>query len=157
MPLAMRPPEAEVPVSISQPTGSEQRSGLSEEERCAAVRLLVEYARFVDDADGVAWSALFGEDGVLAMGENEISGKQELAAFAENSPRGVHIQGGATFQRRPDGSIDSQSSFIFTRAADGGVAAGWYTDHLVRHDDRVVFARRHVDIRARSLPPGAAR
>jgi SnoaL-like domain len=141
-------------VSISQPARSEQRPVLSEEERCAAVRLLVEYARFIDDADGAAWSALFGEGGVLAVGENEISGKQELAAFAENSPRGVHIQGEATFQRRPDGSIDSQSSFIFARAADGGVVAGWYTDCLARHDGRIVFARRHIDIRVRPLPPG---
>jgi hypothetical protein len=137
-------------VSTSQAARSERRSGLSEEERSAAVRLLVEYARFVDDADGPAWSALFGEDGVLAVGENEVSGRQELAAFAENSTRGVHIQGEATFKRRSDGSIDSSSSFIFTRAADGGVIAGWYTDHLVRHDGRLVFARRHIDIRARS-------
>jgi hypothetical protein len=137
-------------VSSSQAARAERRSEVSRQEHNAAVRLLVEYARLLDDADGPALSALFGEGGVLAVGENEVSGKQELAAFAEDSPRGVHLQGAATFQRRPDGSIDSQSSFIFTRATDGGVIAGWYTDHLVRHHDRLVFARRHIDIRARS-------
>jgi SnoaL-like domain len=137
-------------VSASPATVPESTSGLTEDEHRAAVALLVQYARFLDYLDGAAWSALFAEDGVLSFGDREITGREKLASFGQNSPRGVHIQGEAMFQRQPDGSVTCQSSFVFASTADGGVMAGWYTDRLVPDGNRFVFARRHIDIRARS-------
>jgi hypothetical protein len=38
---------------------------------------------------------------------------------------------------------------VFVNAATGPIVAGRYTDRLVWQDDRLVFARRHIDVQAR--------
>ncbi|WP_319448742.1 MULTISPECIES: nuclear transport factor 2 family protein [unclassified Mycobacterium] len=118
--------------------------------RAAAMQLLVDYARLLDYLDADAWSLLFGADGVMAVGTREISGRSQLKTFAEQSTRGVHVCGAPDLRLHGNGQISALSSFIFMASTGGTTNAGWYTDTLTPQADGYVFARRFVDVRARS-------
>ncbi|MFA1545953.1 nuclear transport factor 2 family protein [Actinomadura chokoriensis] len=116
--------------------------------RLAAVtRLQADYSRFVDDRDGEALAGLYAAGGALVLGDREIGGERELAAFAAGGPRAVHSQGVPSIRLRPDGDIDAVSSFTVVVADTGAILAGRYTDRMTWEDGRLLFARRHVDIR----------
>ncbi|MFA1541910.1 nuclear transport factor 2 family protein [Actinomadura monticuli] len=117
--------------------------------RLAAVtRLQADYTRFVDDRDGEAFSRLFVAGATLVLGDREIAGEPELAAFAGGAPRAVHLQGVPSVRLRPDGDLDAASSFTVL-IAGGDTLAGRYTDRMTWEDGRLVFARRHIDIRVK--------
>lgn len=120
-------------------------------ELLAAVwNLMGDYARFVDGREAAAWSRLFGEAGVLAVGKREFSGSEDLERFGAQSAPGVHVQGIPTVEVRPDGSIHATSSFVFVNAATSALVAGEYRDDIVRSAEGLVFARRQIEMRART-------
>ena len=129
---------------------SEQSPALPVEQQAAAERLLVDYARLVDDREAERWADLFGSNGALVLGEREISGKERLTKFATRSVRGVHVQGVASFTSQPDGTVASTSSFVFVNVETAAVIAGWYRDVLTPDGTGYVFARRQIDIRTSS-------
>ena len=118
-----------------------------EGRRLAAVtRLQADYARFVDGREGGAFAGLYAAGGTLVLGDREISGEEELAAFADRAPRATHLQGVPSIRVRPDGDIESVSSFaVFV--TDGAILAGAYTDRMTWEGGRLLFVRRHIDIR----------
>lgn len=116
----------------------------------AVWNLMGDYARFIDGREAAAWSELFGTDGVLVVGSREITGPSALKEFGAGSAAGVHVQGVPTVERQPDGSIRATSSFVFVNAATHGLVAGEYRDDIVESAGRLVFARRQIDMRARS-------
>jgi len=128
---------------------TEASVNLSPEELASANRLLANYARFVDNKKGPQWQALFGRSGFLAVGDRKVTG-DELAEFAVGSMPGVHIQAVPHFERRPDGSVRAESSFIFVAVADCAIRSGYYIDELVIEDGEYVFASRTIDMRARN-------
>ena len=109
-----------------------------------------DYGRFIDSRRLVAWSELFSEDGMLAVGGREIKGRDALAAFAEGLAPGVHVQAVPHVNPRDDGGIDAAASFVFVRAATGALLAGQYTDQLALENGRCVFVRRQIDILAQT-------
>jgi hypothetical protein len=115
----------------------------------AVTQLHADYARHVDSHDGVAFADLFGDGGVLDFAGREITGRDALAAFVARAPNGVHLPGVPSIQPAPDGGVAAVSAFVFVNAATGQLVAGRYTDRLVWQDDRLVFARRHIDVQAR--------
>jgi hypothetical protein len=116
----------------------------------AVWNLMGDYARYVDGREAVAWSRLFGESGVLAVGKREITGPAALEEFGAQSAAGVHVQGIPTVERRPDGSIRATSSFVFVNATTHALVAGEYRDDIVDSGDGLVFARRQIEMRVRS-------
>ena len=73
---------------------------------------------------------------------------------------GVEVErdGAVLRLNRPErrNAFDLETMYAFgsaLAAADAAVTAGWYTDHLVRDDNRLAFARRHTDIREKFCPP----
>jgi hypothetical protein len=130
-------------------SATEASVDLSPEELASANRLLANYARFVDNKKGAEWQALFGRSGFLAFGDRKVTG-DELGQFAVESMPGVHIQAVPHFERRPDGSVRAESSFVFVSAADCLIRSGYYLDELVLEDGEYVFASRTIDIRARN-------
>lgn len=126
---------------------SDRSPALVGAQKAAAQRLLVDYARLIDDRDAEGWADLFGAEGALVFGEKEIRGRQRLIKFAANSTRGIHVQGVASFSAHADGSVASTSSFVFVNAESGKLIAGWYRDVLAPEGENYVFTRRHIDIR----------
>jgi hypothetical protein len=118
------------------------------ERRLAAVtKLQADYARFVDGGEAGAWSGLYGSAGVLSVSDGREIGGPELEAFAARAPKGVHLQGVPSVEGRPDGDIDSVAPFVFFNAETGAIVAGAYFDRMTWEEGRLVFARRHIDIR----------
>ena len=60
------------------------------------LRLLADYGRLIDGREATAWSGLFGDGGVLAIGDREVTGAAELTEFALQSPAGGTAQPSAT-------------------------------------------------------------
>ncbi|KAB2383455.1 nuclear transport factor 2 family protein [Actinomadura montaniterrae] len=117
----------------------------------AVTRLQADYARYVDGGQAMAWSALYGSRGVLTLSDGrEVGGAEELAAFAARAPQGVHLQGVPSVEERDDGDIDSVAPFLFVNAENGSMIAGTYRDRMTWEDGRLVFAKRHIDMK-RSL------
>ncbi|WP_160147229.1 nuclear transport factor 2 family protein [Thermomonospora echinospora] len=111
-------------------------------------RLQADYARYVDGGEAEAWSALYGSRGVLTISDGRrIGGREELTAFAARAPQGVHLQGVPGIEERPDGDIDSVAPFVFFNAETGAIVAGTYLDRMTWEEGRLVFARRHIDIK----------
>jgi SnoaL-like domain len=115
----------------------------------AVWKLLGDYGRLIDGREPEAWSRLFAQDGILAVGDREIRGQSELAAFASASPIGIHLQAVPSIEQEPDGTIRVASNFLFANAATGGIVAGMYQDEIVITGGRPVFARRDIDTRVR--------
>jgi SnoaL-like domain len=114
------------------------------------LRVLADYGQLIDGREATAWSGLFGNDGVLAVGDREIRGRAELAEFAAQSPAGVHMQSVPSIELCPDGSAYVESNFVFMNAGTGKLIAGSYHDQLVQDEDVYIFARRDISIRART-------
>jgi hypothetical protein len=130
-------------------SATETSVDLSPAELASANRLMANYARFVDNKKGTQWQGLFGRSGFLVNGDQEVTG-DDLAGFAVESMPGVHIQAVPHFERRPDGSVRAESSFVFVSAAECLIRSGYYLDELVIEDGEYVFASRTIDIRARN-------
>jgi hypothetical protein len=115
----------------------------------AVIRLIAEYGARIDEQQCDAFAALFGEDGVLAVGERRVQGPAELAEFARTSPRGVHLPGLPHLA-----GDDAVTPWTFVNRDTGALVCGHYRDVLRRGDDgRLLFARRDVDIAARVERP----
>jgi len=113
--------------------------------------LFADYARHLDlRPDPEAWAELFGTDGVLAVGDREITGAERLRKFAAGSIPGVHVQAVPHLRARPDGGLDAISSFVFMTAETQDFRSGYYTDHLAWQGNRLVFARRRIQLMART-------
>lgn len=117
-------------------------------------QLQADYARYVDSHDGPAFADLFGDDGVLDYGGRQTTGREALSAFAERAPNGVHLPGIASIEPTPDGGVAAVSPFVFVNAETGQIVAGRYTDRMVWRGDRLVFARRHIDVQVRTRADG---
>ena len=137
-----------------------QRDAAAEGDDLAAVlpelwNLLGEYARLVDNRQAAEFSRLFGTRGVMVLPDREVSGEAGLTEFAANSPRGVHVQGVPTVQRRPDGTLVASSNFIFINAVTYNLSSGEYRDEVRAEDGRLVFARRVIVSRVKTAeePP----
>ncbi|MFI0350101.1 nuclear transport factor 2 family protein [Actinomadura sp. 9N407] len=119
----------------------------AERQLAAVTKLQADYARFVDGGESEAWSGLYGTGGVLSVSDGREIGGRELEAFAARAPKGVHLQGVPSLDARPDGDIDSVAPFVFFNAETGAIVAGAYVDRMTWEEGRLVFARRHIDIR----------
>jgi len=115
--------------------------------------LQADYARFVDTRDTKSWGRLFGDHGVLAVGDRELTGQLAIAEFGSSSTVGVHIQAVPRVESRIDGRVDATSSFLFVNSATGALIAGLYKDELAPAGDGFVFARRQIDVLARTEVP----
>jgi hypothetical protein len=113
-------------------------------------KLQGDYGRLVDGRDAEGWSRLFGENGTLAVGSREITGREALAAFGAQSSVGVHVQGVPSVERQTDGRIHARSNFVFINAETHAVLAGEYRDDIEHTGDGVVFARRQIEMRVRT-------
>ena len=113
--------------------------------------LFADYARLLDrQRDPDAWAELFGPDGVFVVRGRELTGHDALQKFATDSVPGVHVQAVPQLQVREDGGLDATSSFIFITVATNDLRAGYYVDHLAWQGDRLVFARREINIMAQT-------
>jgi SnoaL-like domain len=116
----------------------------------AILTLLGDYGRLMDGREAQAWSRIFTEEGVLAIGKHEVRGRAALADFADKAVAGIHIQSVPSFELLPDGSVDARSNFLFVRAGQVQTIAGMYHDVMVPEGNRFVFARRDINILVRS-------
>jgi len=121
-------------------------------------RLLAEYCRHVDDARFAAAAALFTTDGAFVMGDDQPTGRHELASWweAQQPPhrRGRHISGEPIVDVDGDRATVS-SDFLFVRWIRGVLTlelAGRYHDRCVRGDDGWRIERRVVEL-LEPLPP----
>jgi hypothetical protein len=113
--------------------------------------LFADYGRHLDlERDPGAWAELFGTDGVLVVGDREISGAEKLMKFAAGSIPGVHVQAVPQLRAQPGGGLDAITSFIFMTTETKDFRSGYYTDHLVWQGDRLIFARRRIQLLART-------
>lgn len=119
------------------------------EDLAAVWQLQADYARHVDGRDAAAWSRLFSQNGTLAVGTKEITGRDALEAFGAGSSAGVHLQGVPSVERGADGRIRAISSFMFVNAETHAVLAGEYRDDIEQTDEGLVFARRQIEMRVR--------
>jgi hypothetical protein len=113
------------------------------------LNLLGDYGRLIDGREAEAWSRIFAEDGVLAIGKHEVQGRAALAEFAAKSLAGIHIQSVPTVELLADGTVDARSNFVF-HGPGGTVSCGMYHDVIVPDGDRFVFHRRDINIMVRS-------
>ncbi|MEU5879188.1 nuclear transport factor 2 family protein [Spirillospora sp. NPDC047279] len=113
----------------------------------AVTRLQADYARYIDGGEPEAWSGLYGGGGVLSISDGREIGNADLPAFAARAPKGSHLQGVPSVEERSDGGVDAVSSFAFFNAETGAVVSGAYVDRMTWEEGRLVFARRHIDIR----------
>ena len=51
---------------------------------------------------------------------------------------------------REDGGLDATSSFIFITVGTKDLRSGYYVDHLAWRGDRLIFARREINIMAQT-------
>src|SRR5262245_37322459 len=114
--------------------------------------LLLDYGRFLDSRDLVAYSRLFAKDGEWVGGFGSARGPEEILAFMQknlgtgpNRGNTYHIL--SNFEIVPDrDSATAWSRWTFvTPGADGKPVisqAGRYDDVLVREDGRWRFKRR---------------
>jgi hypothetical protein len=113
--------------------------------------LFADYARHLDrHRDPDAWAELFGADGIFVVRGRKLTGHDALQKFATDSIPGVHVQAVPHLQARDDGGLDATSSFIFITVATNDLRAGYYVDHLAWQGDRLVFARREINIMAQT-------
>jgi hypothetical protein len=116
--------------------------------------LFADYAGHLDlRRNPQAWAELFRRDGSLVTADREVRGREALREFAVGSIPGVHVQAVPRLQARPDGGLDSVTSFVFIIAATGDLRAGYYTDQLEQDGDRYVFARRQISMLVRTDVP----
>lgn len=59
------------------------------------------------------------------------------------------MQGVPSIARRADRVIDASSSFVFLNGDISEILAGAYADRLAYTGGRLVFTRRHIEIRVR--------
>jgi len=128
---------------------------LSPERAAAATALLVSYALLIDSRRARPWARLFGDSGVLVVGDRTIQGEDPLAEFATRSTPGTHVQGEAILRETAGGIVRAQSAFVFVRNHDRGLISGWYEDVLHPQGEGYTFARRTIDIRAKTPDEGA--
>jgi hypothetical protein len=110
----------------------------------AVLQLHAEYARRMDGRDAEGWSRLFAGGGVFSTASREVTDPAELVAFAQTSPVGIHLAGVPTVAPQADGSVNSESNFIFVDPAKRRIVTGSYDDTLVPGGDGLRFARRRV-------------
>jgi hypothetical protein len=115
----------------------------------AVLQLHGEYARRMDSRDADGLSRLFTEDGSFSREEGDTTGHAALAAFARESPVGIHVSGVPTVQTRPDGTATAECNFVFVNPGTRRITTGWYVDTLVPGGDGLLFARRRVELRGR--------
>ena len=118
----------------------------------AAVRLVADYARYLDERDAEAWVDLFTPDGEIVYGERRIVGHEALARFLDGTPRGVHIAGPPSIALVGD-EIHSYSTIAFVDASSGGTRAVVNRDRMVRHEGRLRLRERRIELRADTLQP----
>jgi uncharacterized protein (TIGR02246 family) len=144
---AAAPPARPAPADVS-PAARLQRLEDMEEIRT----LLLDYGRFLDSRDLVAYSRLFAKDGEWVGGFGSARGPEEILAFMQKN-LGTGPNRGNTYHilsnlevvaDRDNATAWSRWTFI-TPGADGKPVisqAGRYDDVLVREDGRWRFKRR---------------
>lgn len=116
-------------------------------ERDRVIQLLADYCRFVDHRDAASWVDLFAEGGVMVVRDRHVSGSDELKAFAESSPTGVHITGLPAVEAAEDPStLRVTSSWSFSRADGRAVSAGYYHDTVIDDGSAARFLVRQVEM-----------
>lgn len=123
---------------------------VSDDILARVMALQADYGHLVDTRNAQAWGALFGESGVLTIGDSELRGRDAIAEFGSTSTAGVHIQAVPHVQFGSDGDLEAVSSFLFVSSATGELTAGTYRDHLVPEGDGYAFARREIKVIART-------
>jgi len=115
----------------------------------AILTLLGDYGRLIDGREAEAFSRIFTQDGVLAIGKHEVRGRAALADFAATAVAGTHIQSVPSRALLPDGSVDARSNFLFAGAGQVPAMSGMYHDVMVPEGDCFVFVRRDISILVR--------
>jgi uncharacterized protein (TIGR02246 family) len=144
---------AAVQPARSAPTDAAAADRLRRLEDMEEIRtLLLDYGRFLDSRDLVAYSRLFAKDGEWVGGFGSVRGPEEILVFMQKN-LGTGPNRGNTFHilsnfeiavDRDSATAWSRWTFI-TPGADGKPVisqAGRYDDVLVREDGRWRFKRR---------------
>ncbi|HVV29374.1 MAG TPA: nuclear transport factor 2 family protein [Mycobacteriales bacterium] len=128
-----------------------------------AERIVLAYARCADERRGADLVALFTDDGVVDLGEKQLTGKAELAAFyGGNKPvtdrtapqRTKHFITNVVAEST--GSDTASAQCYFQMFQPTGLAVwGRYLDDLVRTDGGWRIARRTVVVDGTTTPPPA--
>ena len=113
-------------------------------EALEVAQLHAAYAHAVDRRDGAAVAALFAPDAVISVeGMDPVSGPAAFAAFAERSPRGVHVIGFPHL----DADGTAHTAYTFTAARTGRIMSGYYHDEFARDGTgRLVYAARTISM-----------
>jgi uncharacterized protein (TIGR02246 family) len=116
--------------------------------RVAVQQLLAEYAAGVDIADVHSIAQLFAEDGVFAVGENQVRGREAIREFFGSAPIGIHLGGQVAVRIGDDGrSASTVQNFFYLRDGSNATVRGVYRDQVRDEGDRWRFVQRRVEIR----------
>lgn len=123
---------------------------LSAEDQLAIAKLLADYNHAIDHGDAEAWADTFTDDAVFNSGFEEITGREDLVAFAaathEMLPGGRHQLNNVSI----DGDDDTATVRCYLQMWNtrGGasstslVISGLYDDALRKEGGRWRFSRR---------------
>jgi uncharacterized protein (TIGR02246 family) len=117
-------------------------------------RLLLEYARCLDEADHAAYAELFTEDGELHAQLGQARGRDAIRALLDERLRdgpprrkAFHLVGNPMIEVEDDRAVSSVIWAYVTHDDDGYptiLQLGHYTDELTREDGRWRFRRRDI-------------
>jgi hypothetical protein len=114
---------------------------------------LARYSRFADGGRPHDLAALFTDDGVLAVGTRELTGRDEIAAFLGSMKESLASSAGGGRIRHHtsslridfDGVDDARAtSYFLAITAAGPDHWGVYRDHLRRVNERWLLSRREA-------------
>jgi hypothetical protein len=115
---------------------------------------LARYTRFADGGRPADLAQQFTEDGVLAVGENEVHGRDEITSFLEAQKVSLAASetGGGRIRHHTsslridfEGSDDARAtSYFLAITAAGPDHWGVYRDRLRRVDNRWLILRREA-------------
>lgn len=125
---------------------NERMRQLAVDDGVEITQLLSKYCLLLDCRRVDEWLELFEPDATIAVGDRTpLSTEQERRELIVNSPRGAHLSAvpiirmGDSHER-----ATSEQTFVFFNIGTAQVRAGWYTDDLVKREDRWYLQRRVI-------------
>jgi hypothetical protein len=116
-------------------------------------KIVALYPQYADNADEVAWAALFVEDGELCIGDTVIKGREALAAWLLGTLKGPpmrHMMLNSFIDVMSEDSARGSLDMALLLRKDDRWELGpapRYDDQYVRTADGWKFARRRLHIR----------
>ena len=121
---------------------------LTTEDRLDILELLARYNYAIDDSDGAAWADCFVADGAFESPTHSLHGRDELQAFAADSPLGaLHLTTNQIIEG--DGDRARMRCYLELVSAAAGAQpeirfCGRYEDELVKTAAGWRFSKRTV-------------